>query len=294
MKKTLSIIYFAGLFNLSLKGQDEAAKASPVKPMAATDTVVYQKQHDLIDISLLILHGKYNSRSEEPTITDTKAYITAAPVIEYTLATGFSLGAIGNIAFKRSIEIPTKTSFLLAELKYSQKKQILLPVQSSYWSKGNGYNLSGDWRFFDYVQDSYGLGGDTKAAAKYLLTYKYIRFSELVLKKIRKDIYGGAGYQLDYHWQIKENGVQQGTITDFQKYGFASSSASSGLTAVILYDSRDNAINSTGDAAYAKLQYIQNSRWLEALLPTMRWSLILENILPSKKRMCGRFGCIRH
>ncbi len=225
------------------------------------DSGRYQRQHDLVDVTLFLLHGKYNSRSTDPGITDTKVYITAAPIIEYTIATGFLAGAVGNIAFKRSVIVPTNTSFVLAELKYSQKKQVLVPVESSYWTTGNKYNWLGDWRYLDYVQDSYGLGGSTKASDKYYLKYKYLRFSEIVLKRIRNNVYAGAGYQLDYHWNITESGLPYGAVTDFQRYGFATHSVSSGITAVVQYDSRDNAINPAGGALYAKLQVVENRKW---------------------------------
>ena len=226
------------------------------------DSAFYQRQHDLVDISLFILHGKYNSRSAEHGITDTKIYISAAPVVEYTIATGFSPGIAGNLAKKSSVNVPTNTSSLLGAIKYTQKKQLLLPFQTSYWTPGNRYNLLGDWRFLNYVQDSYGLGGNTLPSEKYTITYKYIRFYETLLKQFSGHLYGGVGYQLDYHWKIREIDIPTGLITDFQKYGYAPQSSSSGLTLLAVYDSRENSINPEGGAAYAKLQFLQNTTLL--------------------------------
>ncbi len=261
---TLRLLLLALLLaSLHTNGQEQAK--DPVKEadkFPEEDSSNFKKQHDLVDVTLFLLPGKYNSRSADRGITDTKLYITAAPIVEYTIATGFLVGAVGNIAFKRSIQVPTNTSNILAELKYSQKKQLLFPIESSYWSAGNRYNIVGDWRYLDYLQDSYGLGGGTKAADKYILTYRYLRFSETVLRKLKKNIYAGLGYQMDHHWDIAESGVVPGTITDYRRYGFSPRSTSSGVTAVLQYDSRENAINARGGTSFGKLQYLQNTTLL--------------------------------
>ena len=46
---------------------------------------------------------------------------------------------------------------------------------------------------------------DTQHWPMAIVTYKYIRFYEFALKKIKKYIYAGLGYQLDYHWDITFN-----------------------------------------------------------------------------------------
>lgn len=246
------------LCSLRLAGQQNNPDTAKHTSFFGTDSSFYHRQHDLIDISLLLLHGRYNSRSAEHGITDTKMYVSAAPIVEYTIATGFSPGLAGNIAFKRSVAVATNTSSVLGAIKYTQKKQLLLPFQSSLWAKANTYNLLGDWRFLDYVQDSYGLGGNTNPSDKYVLTYKYLRIYEVILKRLHTNIYGGFGYQLDYHWKITETEVQPRRVTDFQKYGYSPHSVSSGITFVLVYDSRENSINPEGRSMYGKLQFLQN------------------------------------
>jgi len=194
----------------------------------------------------------------------TKLYFSAAPILEYTLATGFSVGIAGNVAFKTSIKKQTNTSSFLGALKYTQKRQFLFPVQSSVWTPGNKYNFLGDWRYLDYPQDTYGFGGYTELVDKYVVYYKYIRLYETVLRNIGKNMYAGAGYQFDYHWGIEETKVEPGRITDFQKYGFSTTSASSGIVLDFLYDSRENSINPEAGNFYANLQLLQNMKLLGA------------------------------
>ena len=45
-------------------------------------------------------------------------------------------------------------------------------------------------------------GGHTLPSAAQQLDYRYILVRETVLKRIYTDIYFGAGYALDYHWDI--------------------------------------------------------------------------------------------
>jgi hypothetical protein len=233
-----------------------------------------KKQTDLIDLALRLLH-KNHIRNDSAGIVDTKLYVSAAPIVEYTIATGFSPGIAGNVAFKTSVIKQTNTSSVLGAVKYTQRGQLLIPLQTSFWSAGNRYNFLGDARFMDYSQDGYGLGGHTTLADKYLITYKYFRLYEYGFKSIAKNIYIGIGYQLDYHWKIDESGVGVGRITDFKKYGFATTSASSGAGLAMLYDSRENSINPQGGSSFARIQFLQNSTVLGS---NSDWSSVLVDL----------------
>jgi hypothetical protein len=217
-----------------------------------------KNQTDLIDITLRLFNKKH-SRNDTVGIRDTKLYVSAAPIVEYTVATGFSPGIAGNIAFKTSVIKQTNTSSLLGAVKYTLRGQLLVPLQTSYWTPGNKFNFLGDWRYLDYSQDTYGLGGHTVLADKYVITYRYLRFYEYVFKSVTKNFYAGVGYQLDYHWKIAESDIQAGQWTDFKKYGFTTSSASSGLGLAILYDTRENSINPEGGSFFTRIQFLQNS-----------------------------------
>lgn len=219
----------------------------------------YENQRDVIDIGLIIMHKDPDKR---PGVTESlkiKFHVSAAPIIEYTLATGLTGGIVGEGAFITSISVPTNTSSIQLETKYTEKKQFLLPIQSSIWTCGNKYNFQNDWRFLSYPQDSHGIGGLTTPADKFVVEYEYLRIYEFLLKEIGKTFYAGIGHQLDYHWGIKELDVPAGEITDFDKYGFSKTSVSSGIGLNILYDSRKNSLNPVGGSFYGNLEFLQNS-----------------------------------
>ncbi len=232
----------------------------------------YKNQRDLIDIALIFMHEDPNKRPGGTEAQNMKLHVSASPIIEYTLATGLTAGVVGDGAFLTSITESTNTSSVQVETKYTEKKQFLLPIQSSIWAPGNKYNFQNDWRFLNYPQDSYGIGGFTTPAGKFIVDYKYLRFYEFVLKDIGKAFYIGLGHQLDYHWGIKEMDVPAGETTDYNRYGFNKTSVSSGIGLSIIYDSRNNSLNPEGGSFYGNLEFLQNSTILGS---SSDWNSIL-------------------
>jgi hypothetical protein len=224
----------------------------------------YKHQRDLIDLAMILLHKDPDKRLTGMEEKNRKLHLSASPILEYTLATDLTFGLAAGGAFITSVQQPTNISSFLGAVKYTQKKQFLLPVQTSLWTPGNKYNFIGDWRYLNYPQDTYGIGGYTTEADKYVVDYRYVRFYEYALRNIGKHFYLGLGYQLDHHWGIRETDVPPGTVTDFQIYGFSSASTSSGIALDILYDSRENSINPAGSSFYGNLELLQNTTLLGA------------------------------
>jgi hypothetical protein len=50
------------------------------------------------------------------------------------------------------------------------------------------------------------------------------------------DLYGGLGYNLDYHYNITQAGNANNSIPDCAKYGSTNSSTSSGIVLNLLFD----------------------------------------------------------
>lgn len=224
------------------------------------DKIHYKKQRDIIDLALIMLRKDPDLRLDSTNGKNKKLHLSASPILEYTLSTEFTTGIAASGAFCTSVQQTTNTSFFLGAIKYTQKKQFLLPVQSSIWTPGNKYNFLGDWRYLNFPQSTYGIGGFTTLADGYTVTYKYVRFYEFAFKNIGNNFYTGLGYQLDYHFGISELDVPAGRITDFQTYGFSHQSTSSGIAVDMVYDSRSNSINPAGGSMYANLEFLQNSK----------------------------------
>jgi outer membrane protein assembly factor BamA len=90
------------------------------------------------------------------------------------------------------------------------------------------------------------------------IDYSYFKFYQEVLHEIVPHLYGGIGYNLDYHWNIKD----YNTSTDFIDYDQGQTrTVSSGLVANIKYDNRVN-VNNPKSAFYGSVIYRYNSTLL--------------------------------
>lgn len=249
-------------------------------PQVLTDSLVgakqkemqVQYQRDLIDLAMLIIHKNPDKRLDSTNGMNRKLHLSASPILEYTLSTELTTGIAAGGAFYTDVHTATYISSFVGAIKYTQKRQFLLPFQSSVWSPGNKFNLLGDWRYLNFPQDTYGIGGSTTVADRYTVTYKYVRFYEFALKHIGNSFYAGLGYQLDHHWGIGELDTPPGRVTDFQTYGISPQSTSSGLAVDLVYDSRKNSINPEGGCAYANLEFLQNSTVLGS---SSNWNSVL-------------------
>jgi hypothetical protein len=233
------------------------------------------RQTDAIDIGMKLLGKDPGERMQTANEIRTGLKISAGPIIEYMKATGVAYGAAANGAFLTDTSRQTNMSSVLLTVKYTQRRQFLLPLQSSIWLPGSKFYFLGDWRFLHYPQDTYGFGGKTLEKDVYTVAYKYFRFYEVVYRKIFNNFYAGGGYKLDHHWDITQIRIDEAFITDFTKYGYSPSSLSSGFTLNLLFDSRKNSINPVAGAFYANLEYRYNFR---ALGSDAQWSGLLIDI----------------
>ena len=240
--------------------------------------VDYKKQKDAIDIIYNILGKDVTKRVDTTKLKQGKLYISGSPAPAYQSQTGIEAVLTGNFAFYNGNPTTTKISSVLIDFNYTQKKQIILPVISTIWSKDNKFNFIGDLRYLKYPEQIYGLGGYTTEKDAYTVDYEYFRFYQYVLRKISNDLYGGLGVQVDHRYNIKEDSVAPGRVTDFEKYGFSKTSTSSGISANFLYSNLKNIINPDGGSLYANLILRQNftflgsdQNWASALIDIRKY-----------------------
>jgi hypothetical protein len=245
----------------SLEVSAQAAKTDTSAARADTTIANYKNQRDAIDILYYILKKDASKRVDTAKILPGKIYFSGAPAIAYQLQTGLAAVFTGSFAFYTGNPENTKISSVFADFQYTQKSQLVLPLESNIWSKNNEYNFIGDYRFLKYPEDTYGIGGYTTVNDAYTVNYNYTRFYQYVLKKISTDFYAGAGVQYDHHWNIREEGLAAGRVTDFEKYGFNTTSTSSGISLNFLYNNIKNSINPEG-GLYANVILRQNIGWL--------------------------------
>ncbi len=200
--------------------------------------------------------------------------VSVLPAAGYTLQTRLAAILSGNIAFFTSPHPGTKLSVVNANVTYTQNAQFTIPIQSNIWLPGNEWNLTGDWRYMKYPQSTFGLGSNASLKDEDPMDYHYIRIYQNILKKITPNFSAGIGYDLDYHWNISEEGLNDGHISDYILYGSAQKTVSSGLSMNLSYDTRKNIINPLqGLSAIATLR--NNSTWLGS---SSNWQSLLIDI----------------
>ncbi|SDE89739.1 hypothetical protein SAMN05216464_110228 [Mucilaginibacter pineti] len=271
----VSIFSFAALLlsTVTLYAQDKRyiplgrPKYKDTSIVVHADTT-YEK--DLFDVIKSVFNKNHNSDKVDS--ISTKPVFTIVPAVGYTLQTDLAGTLSGNVAFRTGPN--ARISTITTNPAYTQKKQIIVSLQSNIWTKNNKYDFIGDFRFYKYPQSSYGLGTNSDLANENPLVYSFFRFYETVLRHIGGNFYMGLGYIYDNRWNMSEKGQLNGGVSDYERYGPISKSVSTGLTFNALFDSRDNSINSSR-GFYTQVQYRDNYTFLGS---TSAWSSLIVDI----------------
>lgn len=140
---------------------------------------------------------------------------------------------------------------------YNSRRQQFFLAQSNIFMNKDQVKFATDLRINRYPDVTYGLGNRTTSSAADSIIYNYIRFYQTVLKKVTPNLYVGAGYCLDYHYNIVDDGTTKNPTSIFNRYGLTTSSRSSGFNLNVLFDTRSSPINSL-KGTYANFFYRSN------------------------------------
>ncbi len=231
------------------------------------DAVVVDKliEKDLIDVTQNVIRFFTPHKLRHPIVSDSikkdsgMVYFAFLPAVGYALQTGVTGIVAINISFftsKKNRKEIRLSSFTINPA-FSLEHQVMIPVQSNIWLNKNRINLLGDWRYYLYPTNTYGLGGQTSLANNNLVRYSFVRAYEQVSKRLFPNFYVGLGYGLDWHFDIS---VAQttGLGTDFQTYNRNKKrTVSSGPVLNLTYDSRDNT-NNPHKGNYANVVFHSN------------------------------------
>jgi outer membrane protein assembly factor BamA len=189
-------------------------------------------------------------------------FFLVIPAIGSQPATGFFFGGVAQYTFKGKQD-SAKYSIANLGITYTTKKQWLVNVKNNILLKNNKIFLSGDYRLYIFSQPNYGLGTNiiphrSKEAGFSIdsiaepMDYDYFKFHQTVSFEVYKNFYVGGGVNLDWYENIKDKNldVANGQFTYHynysQKYGFNDEKYFlSGMSLNLVYDSRDNQVNST-------------------------------------------------
>lgn len=242
------IIFFQ--FRVLAQSEKDSAKICPVKSLPE----LFKKKD-----SVLVLKPKKDN------------FFLIIPVIGSQPATGFSYGFVTQYTFKGK-KVDDKYSTINLGATYTEKKQMLINAKNNVMLNNNKIFLSGDWRFYIFSQPNYGLGTDLIPpkyreedfdldALKEPMDYNYLKFHQTVSWEVKNNYYVGAGVHLDWYTTITDQNldIAAGQLTNHynysKKYDFNENEYFvNGLSLNLLYDSRDNQIN-TNNGMFANINY---------------------------------------
>ncbi|MDB5286773.1 MAG: hypothetical protein JWR05_1722 [Mucilaginibacter sp.] len=250
------IVFILVLLTAHLYAQD-ASSIIPGNNNTVKDT---SRQTDLIDVAKNLFHISPQKVREQK---EKKIYFSILP-IPGTVPGGSGRALITSTTAATYLGPPNTTNLSSAAFTpyWNFKGRFGLPLRTSIWLPYNTWTIQGDTRFMVYPQYTWGLGESHNYPNQTLVDYKYIRFYQSALKKIKPYLFAGIGYNLDYHFNVKSDnpGVDLPQYTNYT-YGTNGSSFSSGISLNLLYDTRNNSINPL-PGSYTNVVYRVNPTFL--------------------------------
>lgn len=188
------------------------------------------------------------------------SFFLVIPLIGSSPATGFLYGGVAQYTFKGKGTNDKYSSFNIGAT-YTTNKQLLINVKNTLLLNHNKIYLSGDWRYYVFSQDNFGLGTDIIPSYKndndFVLeslaepmNYDYFKFHQTVSIRLLGDFYVGAGVHLDGYTNIvdKKLDIPNNILTAHYRYSITNGFSTNeyyinGLSLNLVFDSRDNQVN---------------------------------------------------
>ncbi len=179
-------------------------------------------------------------------------FFVVAPIIASKPSTGLSAGLNSNLAFYRGDKKTTHISSVSGGLRVSQKKQVLSGIRFSMFTAEDRWFISGENRLSWTSQNTYDLGADTLPTGPGTENVKFSAFKlyETAYRRVRPHLFAGLGINVSTHSNIRPGDGVLPTFTQSayaaynHRHGFQDQrQISSGTSAGLLFDTRDNGIN---------------------------------------------------
>ena len=226
-------------------------------------------QVDIKDVIKNLFHSKSRLKDTINLLGNPQTLsVSILPGISYNPANGVVFGVSASLSKYLGSTTNTKISALNAAVSITTKKQLKISIQSIINTNRNDWSLQGDWRFWKYSQNTYGLGTQTVPADAENMEFNFIRFNENVLKKLIPNCYIGLGYSLEAYSDITT--LDSSDVFLYPNYNNSYSAQhgydsltyySSGFVLNLDYDSRDNPINPY-KGMYAFIKYYNYKKFL--------------------------------
>ena len=242
----------------AVPGIARAQNAPAATPQAASEQKPADPSEATLDAGDLwhfLRHGRTDPLAGDPggnlPTPSKEHFLVAAPTIASKPSTGLSAGFNSNIAFFSGEPATTHISSVSGGLRVSQKKQVLSGVRFAMFTADDRWFAQGDNRLSWTSLNTYALGADAAAATADNIKFNAFKLYETIYRTVRPHLFVGGGINVSAHADIRpgDSSTQAGFDTSAyaaytEAHGFASDQQTSGgLSAGVLFDTRDNGIN---------------------------------------------------
>jgi hypothetical protein len=282
-ERVVILVLFAAL---TLTGATATATQDPAQPQApATEP----EQVDIIDVIRSVFR-KAPPDQPAPAWNYRRPMVAMVPTISSKPSTGFTVGALANVAFFQGDPATTGISAANVGATISSRKQVSLSARLHVFTQENRFNIQGDNRFLWTSQDTFGLGQDTRPDDAINVRFDHFRVSDIGYLALRPRVYAGIGPHVNVHRNVEpgKDAEAEWNSSPYVEYSRRNglpedSQTSSGLTMGVLMDTRDNVINAR-QGWLASLTYRpsfealgSDSGWQELLFDARTYRPIMGN-----------------
>jgi outer membrane protein assembly factor BamA len=199
-------------------------------------------QKDLIDIGKKLFVFKPRPRS----VNNRGIYFSFLPASTQAAGpSGLSVTAT-TAAFSLGEPRSTYLSTVTFAPYVATQGRLGFAFRSNLWLSDNSWDILGDTRMLYYPQDTWGLGGRSEGSQRLSLNYKYVRFYQTFLRRIKPYFFAGMGILIDAHYDMESHGDSL-LLRNFTLYPYGTAgsetSLSTGFSMNLLYDARKNTEN---------------------------------------------------
>jgi hypothetical protein len=277
---SLRLSAFIVLLSLGTRGYAQQQTFSVGDSVIIADSLQLSKEVDIFEVL-----RKWTGKPPKPNTGSPKVGVknlSLLPIIGYTPANGFVIGAAISLTEFLGAPKTTNLSSALINVSLTTKSQVLMNLKYDLFLPNNKWYISGDNRLLFFNQNTYGLGiyglhnqeytfglnGDNeeRTDSAQPMKFNYVRLYETVLRKIASHWYAGLGIMIDDDFSINDESLKLDSPAHLtshyvysKSYGFDTAHYSAnGLSAHLMHDTRDNPIDAySGD--YINLAYRYNA-----------------------------------
>ncbi|MCX6283553.1 MAG: BamA/TamA family outer membrane protein [Bacteroidetes bacterium] len=237
----------------------------------------------------------------------------AIPLIAYDPATSLQLGVGGSFSLQLGKPQDTKLSAGVASALYTLNQQFFIQYKGNIYFPHDKWFLQSDWRFYFFNLPTYTLGTNNQVAIPevpgykavivdpslggvYPMDYNWVRFHNVLCRRITPSVNVGLGYHLDIHYAILDDNllITNDTLYNTPHYAYSilhgfntGHYITSGLSANFVFDTRDDQVNAYR-GVFVNVSYRYNATWLGSSRNSSTLWTEFRTYIPLSKR------CPRH